>query len=87
MYEVMVLFGFVAMMAKDIRLATMTLMWALMSWGWGATGYRKEDHRTGNENLLYYQKPVSMNSLKAGYSEIINLEISYDIVVVKNIDC
>lgn len=47
-------FGFVAMMAKDIRLATMTLMWALVSWGWGATGYRKEDHRKGNENLLYY---------------------------------
>lgn len=40
----MVLFGFVAMMAKE-RLATMTFMWALLSGEGEANEYREEDHK------------------------------------------
>lgn len=41
----MVLFGCVAIMAKDRRLATEILMWALSSQGWGGNNYSEEYHK------------------------------------------
>lgn len=41
----MVLFGFVVIMEKDRSLATVILMWALSSRGWGGNEYSEEYHK------------------------------------------
>lgn len=63
----------------------MTFMWALLSGEWEANGYREEDHK--EMTAIFIIQSYSNKVIESiNYSEIMNLKISYDTVVGKNVD-